>query len=86
MTLTPAARALLADLADGYRIEVEDLGGWDGSEYHLRKSKPLDRSALEELQREGMLEHAANGSGNAWISEKGRAAANSESSGSTAQP
>lgn len=70
--MSPAALALLADLADGYRVEHDPSEGWDTGDVHLRKSKRLDHAALSELRNAGFLDFAANGSGNAWINEAGR--------------
>jgi hypothetical protein len=75
--VSPAAQRLLTALADGYRVETEDPGGWDATEYHLRKSMRFDgdlRRIGQELRDAGLVDFFANGSGGFTINDKGRAA------------
>jgi hypothetical protein len=59
--VSPAAQRLLTALADGYRVETEDPGGWDATEYHLRKSMRFDgdlRRIGQELRNDQRRESA----------------------------
>jgi hypothetical protein len=76
--LTPAAATLLAHMADGWTVEANDPGGHDAREYRLVKRMPYYgdiASAAAELAEQGLVDTAANGSGNCWINTNGRAAA-----------
>lgn len=75
--MSPAAQRLLAALAEGYEVEVNDPGGWDAPEYRLAKRMKFEgdmRRAAQELRDAGLVDTSANGSGNCWINDKGRAA------------